>query len=338
MRRLVPVLITLILLAETPITVLPMTARLDGPRASQSDADSSNGWLQDSSFGFKILIDSWTLTCCDPDLSPAVYIYMDTSDFTGEKLQKVFSGFSELYAQSNFLSVTAISDLDTLEKVMRDRGAFLGSEPDAFKPGLGQMGAFFVRRLDGEEEFQYTPYAHKPQFDQVVLRAAGSRHKRSANSELKLAALTGNTEVVRELFDEGGGVKFKSILRFTPLIYAAREGSPPSVEKLIMQGAEIDVRDRYGRTALLEAAGAGNTQVVQILLRNGADLEARDSRGNSALILAVCENQLETTRLLIAKGADVHAKTGVGSTAFDIAKLRNRNPALIKMLGEASRN
>lgn len=325
-----------LLLAQIAATAFSGTVTLDGSGQTRTDqVGDSTGWLHDSSFGFNIRIDTWTLTCSEPYLSPSIYVFIDAKNFTEENLKKVFTGFSELYSHARFLSVTAISDIGILAKVMKDRGAFLGSEPDAFMPGTGQFAGFFFRDWEGEEEFHYTPHANRPDFITVALKT--KENHLAPQSELKRAASTGDTARLKELFDEGAGVKFKTILLFTQLIYAAREGTGETVEKLIAEGAEINARNRYGRTALLEAAYAGNTEVIEALIRNHADLNARDKHRNCAVMLAVHGNHLDAVRLLLGNGTNTRAKDDVGLTALEIAKRKNRNEAMVRLLEEAER-
>jgi len=299
---------------------------------SSLDVVDETNWLEDSSFGVDIRINAEMLRNREPYRSVGIYVFIGAKDFTEENLRKVFEGFSDLVPGTDqLLTVTAISDIGVLEK-MSSVIYLTGGEPSAFVPGHGHFGAFFSRNLSGEETFLYTQSAAKAEWSRVILKGYEASRDRRSKSDLREAALTGDTVRLNELFTEGEGIKFRNILRFTPLIYAAREGSAGCAEKIIADGADVNARNIYGRTALLEAALGGNTDIIKVLLKHRADSTATDNHQNSALMLAVYGNHFEAAKTLITNGADIHVKNEFGLSAFAISRQANRNQDLIRLV------
>ncbi|HEY7394594.1 MAG TPA: ankyrin repeat domain-containing protein, partial [Gemmatimonadaceae bacterium] len=123
---------------------------------------------------------------------------------------------------------------------------------------------------------------------------------------LDQAALDGNTEVARQLLDQGATLTFPAAIaldrdaermladnpgalapggRWETLILRAAEKSPgPVIERLIRHGVSVDVHDNpktavdstIGYTPLHAAAFKGNLAAAKVLLAHGASVTARD--------------------------------------------------------------
>ena len=104
------------------------------------------------------------------------------------------------------------------------------------------------------------------------------------------------------------------------LCIAAKTGNADAVEKYITAGADINSKDReYGVTPLCWAAFGGNVEIMELLIQQGADVNARNRDAGTALHGAAFFGHAEVVELLIQNGADTHAKHESGDTPYDSA-------------------
>ena len=68
----------------------------------------------------------------------------------------------------------------------------------------------------------------------------------------------------------------------SPLHEASREGNTELVKQLLDDGAPLDEKDEYGHTALMVASLEGHTEVVKLLLDKGAPVDEKGERGHTA--------------------------------------------------------
>lgn len=105
-------------------------------------------------------------------------------------------------------------------------------------------------------------------------------------SALMLAAIRGQTELVRALIEAGADVNKTG---WTPLHYACSGTSPAQIDivhLLLDNAAYIDAESPNGSTPLMMAAMYGLSGVVQLLLDEGADPSLRNQQGLSAIDFA----------------------------------------------------
>ena len=105
----------------------------------------------------------------------------------------------------------------------------------------------------------------------------------------------------------------------TELILAARSGELEIVQALIDAGVDVNHQNIYGNTALIESAKRGHLETVRALIGAGADVHHQNLFRDTALILAADKGHLETVRALIDAGADVHHQNLFGDTALTYA-------------------
>ncbi len=108
-----------------------------------------------------------------------------------------------------------------------------------------------------------------------------------------------------------------------PLRVAAMEGNAERIREIIRRGTPVDTASKFGMTALHIAANYGHPECVSILLAAGANPNATDDLGRSPLHLAPGvmmdapkrdgENRNECRRLLIAAGANPKATDKYGN-------------------------
>lgn len=101
-------------------------------------------------------------------------------------------------------------------------------------------------------------------------------------SPLMMAAIKGQTEVVKQLIAKDGDVNKTG---WTPLHYAVSAGGPQQldiVRILLEASAYIDAESPNRTTPLMMAARYGSEQAVKLLFDEGADPTLRNEQGLSA--------------------------------------------------------
>ena len=133
---------------------------------------------------------------------------------------------------------------------------------------------------------------------------------------LHMAALAGNTEVVRVLLDWGARLQpraGRSLYGATPLYLAAQNGHSDTVEALLSRGADINCRLRkIGATPLFISAERGHSELVTLLLEQGATPHARNWNGLTALGVAALASRRNIVQQLIEAGAEVNSRDSEG--------------------------
>ena len=132
---------------------------------------------------------------------------------------------------------------------------------------------------------------------------------------------TGTPGEVQEAIRAGAEVNARTVIGWTPLMWAAVFNQNPKViSLLIAAGAEVNARNKSGFTPLMFAAGNPNSEVISVLLAAGANINARNKSGFTPLIFAAAVNENpEVIIVLLDAGADGKAKCE-NKTAFDYAK------------------
>ena len=96
----------------------------------------------------------------------------------------------------------------------------------------------------------------------------------------------------------------------TDLMVAAATGNAAAVQTLIANGADVDAKGRIGNTALIYAAQEGHTQIVELLIAAGANATAANDFNATAHNLAKghghreIASQLHTATLQAANDTD----------------------------------
>jgi ankyrin repeat protein len=101
------------------------------------------------------------------------------------------------------------------------------------------------------------------------------------------------------------------------MMLAALNGDTALVKALIDKGAEVN---KKGWAPLHYAAANGHDDIVQLLLDHSAYIDAGSPNGTTPLMMAARGNHLSTVKVLLDAGADSHVKNQIGMTALDFAK------------------
>lgn len=121
-----------------------------------------------------------------------------------------------------------------------------------------------------------------------------------------IAAIKGNTEIMRLLKARGASIEARDGDGDTPLIKAAGEGMVDAVNLLLDEcDAPIETRGKYDETALIVAAAAGRLDTVNVLLDHNAILGASNKYGNTALILAAANGHKSVVQALLNKNLGI---------------------------------
>jgi ankyrin repeat protein len=136
-----------------------------------------------------------------------------------------------------------------------------------------------------------------------------------SSTALTCAAISGRTEVVRYLIEQGAKLEARSTtFGFTPLTFAILNDHFDTAQLLVAKGARLDAEGDYHHSPLHTAIENKRFDIAKWLLRQGANPNLHDWRGNTAL-MEVVDNP-DMLRFLIRMGADVNVKQDQGQTAL----------------------
>ncbi len=113
--------------------------------------------------------------------------------------------------------------------------------------------------------------------------------------------------------------RLKQINGNTELMIAAVTGDTALVKGLLNQGAEVNAANKFGSTALMGAAAGGYIEIVQALLEKSANVNIQGKDGSTALMFAARNGHFETVQTLLKYGADVKTQAKDGQTALKLA-------------------
>lgn len=120
-------------------------------------------------------------------------------------------------------------------------------------------------------------------------------------SDLIIAILNNDIDLVDSLILSGANVNEKDDMGNTPLIWASKFGYTDIVKSLIGAGANVNQKDLYNNTALIWASKLGNAGIVQLLINAGADINAINNKKESAISSARAGRHQDVVNLLVVK-------------------------------------
>lgn len=162
--------------------------------------------------------------------------------------------------------------------------------------------------------------------------AAFEQHGKNGNTELMIAAATGDDAAVAQLLKKPSvSVNAANQFGSTALMGAAAGGYSNIVNRLMQRGAQVNAKSRKGSTALMFAAKNGHEGIVRKLLSAGAAVDASDEQGQTALMYAVGAGHVNSASLLTAAGANVNIHSRTGASPLQLAS-NAKNQDLVVLL------
>jgi len=141
------------------------------------------------------------------------------------------------------------------------------------------------------------------------------------NSSLIFACLNGNTELVRNLIDQGAFVNHQNQNGETAVYWASSQGNETTLDILIENGANLNICNLDGVSPAHVAAANGHKNIVEKLVRNGAFINAQDETKESVLHYAVREGKIDVVEHLVVNcKARVDLKNEDSESALDLAR------------------
>ncbi|CAL8315028.1 unnamed protein product, partial [Gadus morhua 'NCC'] len=138
--------------------------------------------------------------------------------------------------------------------------------------------------------------SHPSQVTPVPKRVASSSaskqkdkvNKRNERGEttLHLAAIRGDSKLVKELISLGADVNVKDFAGWTPLHEACNLGYYDVAKVLISAGAEVNTQGLDDDTPLHDASSSGHKDIVKLLLRHGGNAFQANKRGERPVDVA----------------------------------------------------
>ncbi|PQE31241.1 multiple ankyrin repeats single kh domain protein [Rutstroemia sp. NJR-2017a WRK4] len=175
---------------------------------------------------------------------------------------------------------------------------------------LISLGAKVNHVLPPERKGNFTALEWAVHEEKVILVKLLLREGANAGDlSLRLAATTGNEEIVRILIDEGAAVNIPQTGCSTALQAAAEGGNFEIVKILLEKGADVHapaVTD-YGVTALQGAVLSRSLRMARLLIKKGADVAAPGSEMGSALEIAAQLGHLDMLKLLLLQSPKITA-------------------------------
>ena len=140
-------------------------------------------------------------------------------------------------------------------------------------------------------------------------------------NSLKVATLGGNAEAIRALLEHGVDATAKDDNDWTLLHFASIGGRVEVVRTLLEYGVDVTAQQKDGLTPLHTASFGGHVEVARLLLRHGADPTVQDKDGWTPLYFASNQGYVEFARLLLEHGVDATAQNEEGLSALHMASV-----------------
>ncbi|XP_067653717.1 ankyrin repeat, PH and SEC7 domain containing protein secG-like [Haliotis asinina] len=128
------------------------------------------------------------------------------------------------------------------------------------------------------------------------------RSTRFSRTPVMVAALRGQSDVVKLLMDRGANMSLVDKFGNNVLHHACTGGDLETVKLILSQNMMyINSRGNESRTPLMEAAFWGESDVVKLLVDRGANMSLVDKFGNNVIHHACIGGDLETVKLILSQ-------------------------------------
>ena len=147
----------------------------------------------------------------------------------------------------------------------------------------------------------------------------------------------GHYEVVEFLLKKGANPNTdiptnQTLIRMTPLLFAATNGHLGIAKLLIKYGADLNKRSPENVGILEIAIDEDNLEMVELLIKSGIELEYKAQNYlMSPFHRAVSNGHYDIAKLLISHGADINSRLGDENTPMHTA-IMVKNIRMVKLL------
>lgn len=156
-------------------------------------------------------------------------------------------------------------------------------------------------------------------------------HDSSHRYPLHLAAVNGNSTIVKLLIENKANPNVQDNESNTPLIKSIECGHEHLVKYLLSNGADPNISDSENNTALHWAIMTESIIAIDALLSSKkCDFSLRNNKDETCVHMAVRSPLINTHTFecMMIHGPDLEAKDQLGLTAFDIARACNNKTAM----------
>lgn len=149
---------------------------------------------------------------------------------------------------------------------------------------------------------------------------------------LALASLSGQSSVMRVMFNMGADKEVMNKYGETLLLEACRMGNNKAVQLFLDSGLSTDSVNKNGETSLAVALRKGDFNMANLLIKGGAKIESRANKEmDTYLLQAVRNGNYLNANFLIRAGANLEAKSKAGESPLVIA-FRSNQLSMAKLL------
>jgi ankyrin repeat protein len=161
---------------------------------------------------------------------------------------------------------------------------------------------------------------------------------RTLNQKFHVAALTGNLNILQELFTKAHlPIDCRDKENSTALLLSCARGHNSCAEYLLTNGADPNARRLTGASPLYFAALYHHTRIVELLLKKYKAIVDLSTFDGSTPLHVACERGFtDIVQLLIDAQANINAKMNDGTTAMMLA-CQNGHLSIVQMLLSTNR-
>ncbi len=154
--------------------------------------------------------------------------------------------------------------------------------------------------------------------------------ERNLNTLLISGVCLGNYDLAKYMLEKGADSNYKQG-SYSVLNFAVSTGREDLVRLLFEYKADPNVTGVDNTNELMTTISLGHIHLLEVLLDNGIYIDAQNSIGLTALMRAIVENNTEAAELLIARGANLELADNFNNTALMLAAGEGNSKA-IKLL------
>lgn len=158
-------------------------------------------------------------------------------------------------------------------------------------------------------------------------------------SPLHMAALNGDSRMVKLLLGKRANVQFMNRQKHTPLHLAAQKGYTDIINLLIEHGANVNAHDLHDCSPLSLAILSCHEDAAEVLIRKGTRLNHEEFCGITVVYRAVWNNMINITKALLDGGAKIIQSqyllhTAIRNNNYDMVKILHKGGAILNIRDE----